>query len=234
MDVCAQSHQTIRILVDDRESRSPVLDALKDRDGVDVQVRRLPVGDYLIDDRFLFERKTLIDLTISIKDGRLFSQGMRLAGSPLRTALILEGTSKDLAASQMRREAIQGALVSLTLFLGIPLLRAMDPRETARLMLYAARQGRQFETGAYPRKGRRARGKTRLQNHILQGLPGIGPRRAKRLLERFGSIEAVVTADPGELAEIEGIGEVTAAAIRWAVQEAAGYFLLDDDECLPI
>ncbi|AFL76043.1 ERCC4 domain-containing protein [Thiocystis violascens] len=193
---------TISVQVDDRESRSAVLDVLKMQTGVDVQVRRLPVGDYLIDDRFLFERKTLIDLTLSIQDGRLFSQGLKLAGSPLQTALILEGTSKGLAGSRMRREAIQGALVSLTLFLGIPLLRAMDSSETARLMLYAVRQGRRFATGAYPRKGRRVHGKTRLQHHILQGLPGIGPSRAKRLLERFGSIEAVVTAAPGELAQI--------------------------------
>jgi ERCC4-type nuclease len=113
------NQQTISVHVDDRESRSGVLDALKKQDGVEVRVRRLPVGDYLVDDRFLFERKTLIDLTISIQDGRFFSQGLKLASSPLRTALILEGTSKDLAASQMRREAIQGALFSLTLFLTV-------------------------------------------------------------------------------------------------------------------
>ncbi len=233
-DEYVHHHQTIRVQVDDRESRSGVLQALSEQDGVRIRVERLAVGDYLFDDLLLFERKTLTDLTHSIKDGRLFAQGMRLVSSPLRSALILEGTSRELADSQMRREAIQGALISLTLFLGIPLLRAMDSAETARLMLFAVRQGRQFATHAHSRKGRRPGGKQRLQSHILQGLPGIGPARAKRLLERFGSIESIITADLRALAETEGIGQATAAAIRWAVRESAGCFLLDDEGLFPI
>ncbi len=224
----------IRVQVDDREPQCAVLAAIRQEVGVEVLVERLPIGDYLIDDSLLFERKTLMDLTRSIKDGRLFAQGLRLAGSPRRCALILEGRSKDLAGSQMRREAIQGALVTLTLFLGIPLLRSMEPAETARLMLFAARQGRRFANCAYPRKGRRPRGKARLQGHILQGLPGIGPTRAKRLLEYFGSVEAVVTADPGELAEVPGVGRATVESIRWAVREPSGPVRPDEDLWFPI
>jgi ERCC4-type nuclease len=121
----------------------------------------------------------------------------------------------------MHREAIQGALIALTLFLGIPLLRSMDPQETAALMLFAARQARTFATGALPRKGLRPRGKVRVQQHILQGLPGIGPARAKGLLERFGTIEAVMAAPVADLATVPGIGERTAKLIRWAVAENA-------------
>ena len=122
----------------------------------------------------------------------------------------------------MRREAIQGALVTLTLFLGIPLLRSMDPEETASLMLFAARQGRAVVSGAQPRQGGRPRGKARVQSRILQGLPGVGPERARRLLDRFGSIEAVIAAPADALVSVPGIGPGTAEAIRWAVQETAG------------
>ncbi len=134
--------QSFSVVADDRESAGAVLAALRRRAGVQVRVERLPVGDYRVDEALLFERKTLLDLVASIKDGRLFTQGLRLANAPLRAALILEGRSQDLAESQMRREAIQGALVALTLFLGLPLLRSMDPEETASLILFAARQGR--------------------------------------------------------------------------------------------
>jgi ERCC4-type nuclease len=221
--------QTFSIVADDREAAGAVLAALQRREGVRLRVERLPVGDYRIDDGLLFERKTLTDLVASIKDGRLFAQGLRLAEAPLRSALILEGRSQDLADSHMRREAIQGALVTLTLFLGIPWLRSMDAEETASLMLYAARQGRAFAWGALPRKGRRPRGKTRVQNHILQGLPGIGPERARRLLDRFGSIEAVIAAPAEDLAAVPGIGKATAEGIRWAVREAAGPYDLGTD-----
>lgn len=223
--------QRFAILVDDRESTGAVLAALQRRECVRAQVARLPVGDYRVDDILLFERKTLPDLVASIKDGRLFSQGLRLANvpPPLRGALILEGTSQELAECRMRREAVQGALVTLTLFLGLPLLRSKDPDETASLMLLAARQGRALAHGALPRKGKRPRGKPRVQSRILQGLPGIGPERARRLIERFGTIEAVVAAPATDLAAVPGIGQRTAESIRWAVEEIAAPYLSDGD-----
>ncbi len=145
--------QGFSIVADDREARGAVVAALRRHACVRLRLERLPVGDYRVDDALLFERKTLRDLVASIKDGRLFAQGLRLAQAPLRSAIILEGRSQHLADSHMRREAIQGALVTLTLFLGIPLLRSLDPEETARLILFAARQGRAYASGALHEKG---------------------------------------------------------------------------------
>jgi DNA excision repair protein ERCC-4 len=216
--------QIVSILVDDREPHRAVLAALCQRPDVEIQVVRLAVGDYRVDEALLFERKTLPDLAVSIQDGRLFAQALRLVRAPLPAALILEGTTRDLAACGMRREAIQGALVTLTLFMGLPLLRALDPAETATLIVTAARQGRAVASGALPRPGRRPRGKTRVQNRILQGLPGVGPERARRLLERFGTVEAVMAAPAAELMAVSGIGTATAHLIRWAVgEDAADY-----------
>ncbi|MEN8133773.1 MAG: helix-hairpin-helix domain-containing protein [Pseudomonadota bacterium] len=100
--------------------------------------------------------------------------------------------------------------------------------ETIRLILYAARQGRAVASGALPRKGRRYKGKRRVQAHILQGLPGVGPERAKRLLEQFGSVEAVVAANEAELTSVQGIGQGTAQAIRWSVEETQTLYGNDD------
>jgi len=211
----------VSVVADDRESTGGVVDALRRQEGVSVAVERLPVGDYLIDDTLVVERKTLPDLVASIKDGRLFRQSYRLAGLPCRAALILEGTSKDLVGSEMRREAIQGALISLTLYLGIPLLRSLDPSETAQIILFAARQGRLMAAGVPARPGRRLRKKSRIQARVLQGLPGVGAERARRLLERFGTLEAVMRADTDELTSVRGIGQATAEGIRWAVQDAS-------------
>jgi ERCC4-type nuclease len=211
----------LSVVVDDRELSSGVVDLLRQRDEVSIRAERLPTGDYRIDELLLIERKTLVDLVASIKDGRLFTQACRLADSELWTALILEGTGRDLADSGMRREAIQGALITLTLYLGIPLLRSRDPQETAQIMLFAARQGRALASGALQRRGRRPRGKYRTQTRVLQGLPGVGPERAKLLLERFGSVEAVMTAGRDDPESVRGIGKGTAEAIRWAVGESA-------------
>jgi ERCC4-type nuclease len=209
----------IRIVADDREIGSGVVDALRRQEGVSVRIERLPLGDYLVDGALLIERKTLPDLVESIKDGRLFGQGCRLAVSGLRAAMVLEGTGQDLTGSGMRREAIQGALISLTLYLGVPLLRSRHPAETAQLMRFAAKQGRLVASGTVSRPGRRAKRKHLVQSRVLQGLPGVGAERARRLLERFGTLEAVVRADADALASVRGIGQATAEAIRWAVEE---------------
>jgi len=209
----------IAIAVDDREVRSSVPDILRGREDVVVSVRRLPLGDYEIDGGLLIERKTLLDLAQSLKDGRLFRQAWRLAEAPQRGIVILEGTSRDLVSSGMRREALQGALITLSVFLGLPLLRSQDAAETARLMVYAGRQGRALARGGLPRHGMHPKGKRGLQFHILQGLPGIGPERARRLLEAFGTVEAIITAEEEALCEVTGVGQGTAKAIRWAVQE---------------
>ena len=209
----------VPIVIDDRERASP-LPAELARTGVfALEVKRLALGDYLVDGRFLFERKTLPDLALSIQDGRLFGQALRLVQSPLRAALILEGTAADLDGLGMRWEAMQGALVTVTLFIGLPLLRCRTPAETARTFEFVARQGRTVAGGALPRRGRRPRGKAAWQRYLLQGLPGIGPARAARLLERFGTVEAVVAADAAALAAVPGIGRNTARALRWAVEE---------------
>lgn len=216
----------ISVVVDDREADSGVVEALRSLHGIEVAVQRLPLGDYEVAGRFLFERKRLLDLATSLKDGRLLGQACRLAVAPQRSVLILEGTARDLAASRVRREALQGALVSIAVFLGIPLLRAKAPEESARLMVYAARQAHAVAQGPLPRPlpAKRPRGKRKAQLYLLQGLPGVGPARAQRLLEAFGSVEAVLTATAAELAQVPGVGATTVDAIRWAVSEQVGHY----------
>lgn len=213
----------IHVVADDREEGSGVIEALAARDDTTVTVDRRSLGDYRVDDGLCVERKTLPDLAVSIADGRLFRQASRLASASTRAAVVLEGTARDLADSEMRREALQGALLTLTLRLDLPLLRAKAPAETARLLCYAARQRRRTQTGAVPRAsgGSRPSGRRRTQLYVLQGLPGVGPTRAQRLLEQFGSVEAVMTASVKSLEEVEGIGPKTAQSIRWAVEEAS-------------
>jgi DNA excision repair protein ERCC-4 len=223
---------SIQIIADDRESKSQVIEALRSQNGVEVTVRRLVLGDYLLDERLLFERKTLRDFAVSLKDGRLFEQGVRLAASPLQKAIILEGRARDLAGSCMQREALQGALINLTLFLGIPLLRSADAGESARLMLYAARQFDHIARQMPPRllKGKRPKGKHKTQLRILQSLPGIGPGAAHNLLDQFGSVEAVFAADEQALLDVAGIGVGRAKSIRWAIGEQLAFYGNQEEE----
>ena len=86
-------------------------------------------------------------------------------------------------------------------------------------MLYAGRQVQSVISGAVTRAGHRPKSKRRTQLHIPQGLPSVGPVRAARLLERYGTVEGVLTARLEDLTLVAGIGKVAAERIRWAVSE---------------
>lgn len=186
-----------------------------------VSVGTLACGDFLINDQWLFERKTVSDLCVSLVDGRLFKQALNLLQSEAHPVILLEGSSREIQASGVRREAVQGALITLTVFFGLPLLRSLDPQETVHLMRYTVAQGVRLAEGGVQRFGYRPKGKKARQRFVLQGLPGIGKKRAEALLTRFGSIEAVMCADEAQLAEVDGIGDSIAQKIRDLVKEPA-------------
>jgi ERCC4-type nuclease len=210
----------VRIVADDRENAGGVIAALRELPGVDVEVRRLPCGDFLVGDQFTVERKTLRDFASSIIDGRVFRQASAIGRNPRRGVLVLEGSSADLHSVGVQREALQGALICVSVFLGMSVLRAHDPAETARLIVYLGRQAKAYAHGSHPRPGYRPKGRRARQLFLLQGLPRVGPERAARLLDHFGSVQAVATASAADLATVDGIGESIAARIRWALGAA--------------
>ena len=170
----SKNNRRIAVIVDDRESKSEVIKFLSETKNVSVDIKRLSLGDYFVDNRLIFERKTLNDFALSIIDGRLFSQAIRLVSSKYNSVLILEGTGKELTETGIRREAMQGALITVSIVLGVPVLRSKSPYESAHLILYTARQVKSFARGAVQRHGSRPKGKRKKQLFILQGLPGVG------------------------------------------------------------
>lgn len=210
----------IRVVADDRETAGGVIAELQGRAEVALEVRRLPVGDFMVEERFAVERKTLADFAQSVIDARLFKQAAALAQGTQRGVLILEGTASASAELGVSRESMQGALITVSVFYGLAVLRARDAAETARLIVYLGRQAQRFARGALPRPGYRPKGRRARQLYVLQGLPGVGPERAARLLDRFGSVQAVASASPADLATVDGIGESTAARMRWALEES--------------
>lgn len=260
-------NQPHTLLVDHREQGSELACRLADNPAWSVAFVQLDIGDYLIDDRILIERKSLVDLAASIKDGRLFRQTLRLAakqrvhatdtterakssvasdppagsGAAPNTsdalkpalggasgqwicALLVEGTAADLRDSKMTGASLRAALATVSLFFGIPVLRSTHAVESAQLLESIAKQSATVVNGGLPRLGVRPKGKRRLQLHLLQGLPGIGPERAARLLDHFGSVRAVMAADAGDLRAVPGIGPTCARRIVWSVgEEPAGY-----------
>ena len=80
--------------------------------------------------------------------------------------------------------------------------------------LYRFSAGPRLRDSEYvPYRQAKAKRKKSGQLRVLQSLPGVGPDRAKRLLERFGTVRACFGASTEEIMDVEGIGSKTAAAI---------------------
>lgn len=212
-------NESVSVVIDHREAPSEMNRCLMKIPNVRVRFDTLETADYSIDGRLLVERKTMIDLAESIVDTRLFRQANRLARSATPAILILEGTGRDFAQTGMSREAIQGALICVTLIYRLPLLRSVDKEETARLMVYAARQLQRCGSGFHALAHRKPKTPRGQKIHLLRTLPGIGTDRARKLLETFGSVEKCLSATAEQLAAVEGIGEKTAQRIRQVVEE---------------
>jgi DNA excision repair protein ERCC-4 len=216
------SQAPVHIVVDDRERAGGNVPAiLAAREDVIVEIARLDVGDYQVERRIVVERKTAVDFAASLIDGRLFRQAAALARAPTRAVLIVEACGEDWSDTGVRREALQGALITIGVFYGVALLRSTGPEETARFLVYLGRQSQQAANGGLPRPGYRPKGTRARQIFLLQGLPGVGPERAARLLDRFGSVQAIMTASAEALATVDSIGEITAARMRRILEASA-------------
>ena len=60
-----------RIVIDDRERKSGIPELIK-KIGINVEIKTLQVGDYIVSPETVVERKSIQDFMSSIFDGRLF------------------------------------------------------------------------------------------------------------------------------------------------------------------
>ncbi|MFN4132906.1 MAG: ERCC4 domain-containing protein [Candidatus Hadarchaeales archaeon] len=199
-----------KIIADHRESSSGIIELLKEL-GAEVNVRQLPLGDFIVGDDVAVERKSVDDFLQSLIDGRLHEQAKAMIENFKCPVLIIEGDD-IYNRRKIHPNAIRGALAALAIEFRIPILWSKDGRETAELLLSLARRKQLKEEKPLPL--RRKLGTRDFQKLIVESLPGVSAVLARRLLEHFGTVEKIMCASEYELMEVEGIGKKKAAEIR--------------------
>ena len=203
--------------IDPRE-RASRLYALARRSGdFDVRVRPLQSGDYLIAGAVLVERKTHADFATSLLDGRLFPQAAALSRGPHRPLILLEGPPPE-RLPDVHPHALEGAIASLAVMWRLPVLQMTGPEDSLRLFRFIAAQMERAAPAVLKRFGRKPKRIASRKLYVLQGLPGVGPALASRLLSRFGSVAQVMNAEATALMETDGLGPAKAARIRAVVE----------------
>jgi len=204
-----------KIIVDTREVYSGIPDLLSLK--ADIEIKQLPVGDYILSKHIAVERKKAEDFLESLIRKRIFEQINRLKEAYEKPILIIE--DEGLFSRNIDERAIYGAIACILTDYEIPVIRTRDAEETASL-LYAIAAREQFRK----KKGISLRGKKPMmslrerQQFIIEGLPNVSAILAKRLLDYFGSVKNVINASLAELRRVEGIGEKKAKAIKEVIE----------------
>ena len=202
----------MRINVDYRERASGLLELIRERD-VFVEVKPLSFGDYIINDSITIERKTARDFLISIIDGRLFTQLSNLKKHCPCPVVLIEGNPCKTDV-EIDPAAIKGALISVETIWYVPIVFTRSKEDSVETLLMMGRQDETYMDVVPLRGGYRPKRLKSRQLYILQGLPKVGPNVAKRLLEHFHFVRQIMNASVEELIAVEGIGMVSAKAIR--------------------
>jgi DNA excision repair protein ERCC-4 len=204
--------ENLRIIVDERERKSGIPDLLKSV-GLNIEMKTLPIGDYIVAPETIVERKSIRDLMASVFDGRLFDQCTRLKEHFENPIVLIEGNVDEIEEITENPLIFYGAISTVVLDFKIPIIPTPSASHTAKLLVSMCSR-KDVPKGPYLKKIKKSPDLERQQLSSLCSLPGIGEKFAVRMLEKFGTPLKVFTATTAELSKVEGLGEVRAKKIK--------------------
>ncbi|MCV0391706.1 MAG: heavy metal resistance protein CzcA [Nitrosopumilus sp.] len=202
----------LRIVVDEREKKSGIPELLKSV-GLNIEMKTLPIGDYIVAPETVVERKSIRDLMASVFDGRLFDQCSRLKEHFENPIVLMEGNVDEIEEITDNPLIFYGAISTVVLDFKIPVIPTPSATHTAKLLVSMCSR-KDSPKGPYLKKIKKSSDLERQQLSSLCSLPGIGEKFAVRMLEKFGTPLKVFTATTAELGKVEGLGEARAKKIK--------------------
>ncbi len=155
--------------------------------GATVVEKNLDVGDYVVSDKIAIERKSARDFAKSIIDGRLFEQAKKLRERYEKPIIIIEGNIWNIEKYlNININAVLGAITSLACKFNILVMHSRDKKSTAYYIYELAKMEQEQEKrGLRTQSYRKSLTLRELQIQFLSSLPGIGIKRAEKILEEF-------------------------------------------------
>ena len=209
--------EDIRIVIDERERKSGIPKLLR-AIGVNVEVKTLPIGDYIVSHETVVERKSIHDFISSIFDGRLFDQCNRLKEHFKFPIILLEGNVDEIESITENPLVFYGALSTIAVDFKIPVIPTPNASHTAKLLVSLSSRKESIK-GPLLKKIKKSNDIQKQQLIVLCSLPGIGEKTAIRMLEKFGTPLKALSSSTKDLAKIPGLGESRAKKIKKMLQE---------------
>jgi len=183
---------------------------------IGICVENLPIGDIVIvdendDEKLIIERKTLSDLSSSIKDGRYSEQSYRLNGESIHNhniIYLIEGDiekweDKKAKYRKIKKETLYVTLFSLQYYKGFSIVKLNNVTESAEYIIritdkmmrdkkkcYYDLSQNQMETYSSVIKKHKSKNITKenIGEIMLCQVPGISSTIAKKIMEKYSSI----------------------------------------------
>jgi len=208
--------KNIRIVVDEREKKSGIPGILKGI-GINLEIKTLPIGDYIVAPETVVERKTISDLVSSVFDGRLFDQCNRLKEHYKFPILLIEGNIDEIEELTENSLVFYGAISSIAIDFKIPVIHTPNASHTSKLLVSMCSR-KDASKGPFIKKIRKSNDLQKQQLSMLCSLPGVGEKTAVRMLEKFGTPLRVLSSSITELSKVSGLGEARAKNIKKVLQ----------------
>lgn len=205
------------IFADSRETNSSVVRELDTDDDVDVSIENnLEVGDYVVGNECVVERKDVVDFHDTLTGDRsIFEQVKNMSQNYDKAVLLIEGGHGELYTKNIHPNAIRGVLASIVSDFNATIIESVNEEDTANILKQLAkREQDESESVVNPHGSKETSDLNSQQEYIVSSIEGIGPKTAKKLLSGFGSIYDIFNADVNELNNIDGIGDESAEKIH--------------------
>ena len=102
--------------------------------------------------------------------------------------MLIEGKASS-TDPRVHPHSVEGALASIAVMWRLPILHSADAEASCRLLRFLAEQTRESGETPLTRYDRKPKRPATRRLFVLQGLPGVGPALAQRLLAQLGSVE---------------------------------------------
>lgn len=215
----------MQITIDNREqSRIKSATEYYTKQGHTVSVENLEVGDYIFDNKVVFEFKTISDFVSSIQDNRVFNEAINQAENYDYHYVIIQGDeatrAKALAMSRNYQEITYfgylGAIASLNRYTTV--IESYSPfiNEAYYRMMITAKKclSNKPIVKKFPRKH-----KNMAFNFLCYTIYGINYKKAQAIVDHHNlkTLTDIQKLTTDKLTEVEGIGDHTAKRIMEAI-----------------
>ncbi len=174
-----------KIIMDERE-RGEIRTELSNLP-LHLQIETLPVGDFILSNRHIVERKRGDDFVASIYDHRLFQQLRELKTACDSPLIILESPKRLFEREFIKKAPVYGAMVYINYKLKIPIVPSTDAKQTAQILMEYARAAQKVNSIPFFESFNQISPVSHIsredQSFFLQGLVDTGIIKANRLLD---------------------------------------------------